>query len=500
MIKYNFKVLAFMLASVLVFTTSCEEGLTELNENPNDLASVEARNLIAGVQASTAHEIFYSADVTFLNMWVQHMAASSYPEEDQYVLRDGDVNNYWNVMFSRPLQDAQAIIDKSVETGNQLNLGIGKTMKVVGLAHLTNLFGDIPYSQALSGSIDKGEILTPTYDRQDAVFTGLIAELDEAIAALSDTQAAPDDIGSEDLIYGGNAQQWVRFATSLKLRLSMNLSNTGKGESLVGAVNLNNLFSSNADNAFVAYTDGNNANPVGSHLNSRDQDFRMSKTLVDMMVGTGTGVNPEDPRLPVYASPNLEAYTDANGNTVAAGGYVGIPNGLNGLGNLYTFNNTSQLGAAFLQSHSPLTLMTYAEVLFLQAEAAQRGWISGDAKALYEQAVMASMEQHGIDSGSSAVTDYLAGSASYDAASDKMELILTQKWIALFSQGSIAYDDWRRTGIPAIEPSVDNNNNNLIPRRIPYPNEEFSVNSANVNAAISAQGTAGYNGKIWWDQ
>ena len=500
MIKNNIKLLTIMLVSMLVFTTSCEDGLTELNENPNDLASVEARNLIAGVQASMATEIMYDVNVTFLNMWVQHMAASSYPEEDQYVLRDGDVNNYWNVMYARPLQDAEAIIDKSVETGNKLNLGIGKTMRVIGLAHLTNLFGDIPYSQAFSGSVEKGEILTPAYDRQEAVFTGLMAELDEAISALSGAEAAPDDIGSEDLMYGGDADKWMRLATSLKLRLAMNLSNTPKGEGAVGAIQLGNLFGSNDDNAFIAFTDGNNASPIASHLNSRDQDFRMSKTLVDMMVGAGTGTAPEDPRLAVYASPNTEDYVDANGSTVTAGGYVGIENGLNGLGDYYTFANTSELGAAFLQPESPLTFMTYAEVLFLQAEAAQRGWIAGDVKSLYEQAVMASMEQHGIDPSSAAVADYLAGSASFDAAADKMELIITQKWIALFQQGSIAYDDWRRTGIPAIAPSVDNNNNDLIPRRVPYPTEEFSVNEASVNAAISAQGTAGYNGRVWWDQ
>ena len=500
MIKYSIKYFTLLLGLLLIFTTSCEDGFTELNENPNDLSNVEAKNLIAGVQAATAHEILYDANTTFLNMWVQHMAASSYPEEDQYVLRDGDVNNTWNTMYARPLQDAQAIIDKGSEIGNQQNVGIGIVMRVIGLAHLTDLFGNIPYSEALKGSADKGEILIPSYDGQDAVYTGLIQELDEAVTALAGAVSSADDIGPEDLIYGGSTSQWIKFATSLKLRLAMTLSNTGKAEAIVSSINMDRLFDSNDDNAKIVYTDGSNANPTASHLNSRDQDFRLSKTLVDLMVGAGTAIAPEDDRLPVYASPNLTDYTDADGNTITAGGYVGIPNGQNGLGNFYTFDNTSQLGADFLQDQTPLVFMTYAEVLFLQAEAAMRGWISADAKDLYEKAVKASMDQHGVDASSASVADYLAGSASYDDASDKLEIIMTQKWIAFFTQGSLAYNDWRRTGIPALVPSVNNNNNNLIPRRIPYPTEEFSVNANNVNAAISAQGQAGYNGKVWWDQ
>ncbi|MEN7549425.1 SusD/RagB family nutrient-binding outer membrane lipoprotein [Rapidithrix thailandica] len=495
--KYNLS-LKYLLGTLLLLCMSCEEGFEDLSKNPNQPLDVEAKNLISSIEASMAYEISYRANTQILNLWVQHMAASQYPEEDQYVLRDGDINNIWNMIYNTPLNDAQVIVDKGTELQNNQLIGIGKVLKVFLFSYLSDLFGDIPFSEALQGSPEKGDLLTPKYDDQSTLYPQLITELDEALASLD--QFNPDlssNINGEDLMFGGDVGLWKRFANSLKLRLWMRLSEKDENaaKAAIMAMDVSDMMEDNLHTAKVVFLN-NNGNATAAHLTGRDQDFRLSKTLADYMIGNGTRANPEDPRLPVYATP-----TPDNND------YVGIPNGMKGLnsvkdddGSSFTFKNTSQLGQAFLQRDSPMWIMTYAEVLFLQAEAAQRwGAFGGDAKALYEKAVMASASQYNITD-MAKVADLLNGTASYDDAADKLALIMTQKWVALFTQGNEAFADWRRTGLPALSPSVDNLNEDKIPRRLPYPTEEFSVNKSNIDAAIANQGEAGYNGRVWWDQ
>jgi hypothetical protein len=141
--------------------------------------------------------------------------------------------------------------------------------------------------------------------------------------------------------------------------------------------------------------------------------------------------------------------------------------------------------------------MTYSELLFIRAEAAQRGWIAGDAKSLYEQAITASMQQWGV--AASDIAAYLAKpSVQYNAANG-LKQIAYEKWVSLFNLENEAYAEWRRLDYPVLKPGP-NAQGNAVPTRLPYPAIETSLNSANLAAASSAQGNVDITGKVWWDK
>jgi hypothetical protein len=198
----------------------------------------------------------------------------------------------------------------------------------------------------------------------------------------------------------------------------------------------------------------------------------MSKTLVDSMLSWN------DPRLPIYAQPN------------DTGAYAGLQNGLNdGAGPPLKY--VSRFGTYWRDTpNAPLALLTYSEVLFLEAEAAQRGWITGDAAALYAAAIRASMQQYGI--GDAAITAYLVDPRVQYNAGTALTQIAYQKWVSLFMQGMEAWTEVRRTGVPALVPGPRAVLPS-IPERLPYDDNEAVLNKASLDAAVAAQGFSAGN-------
>src|SRR5690606_2085188 len=177
------------------------------------------------------------------------------------------------------------------------------------------------------------------------------------------------------------------------------------------------------------------------------------------------------------------------------GEYAGTPNGTMADRPLAEVSN---IGAAFSRADAPAVIMGYAEVLLLQAEAAERGWIAGDAAALYAQAITAAMSRLGVPQQD--IDAYLAGPrVIYKGGQEGLEQIALQKWIALFGNGPEAYAEWRRTGIPRLQPGPDAQNGGLIPVRLHYPARELLLNRAEAEAAIARQGGATINSPVWWD-
>jgi hypothetical protein len=144
--------------------------------------------------------------------------------------------------------------------------------------------------------------------------------------------------------------------------------------------------------------------------------------------------------------------------------------------------------------------MTYAEVSFIQAEAAERGWITGNAAALYQQGIRASMQQWGVTN-TAAIDAYVANSAiAYAGGTPGLTQIALQKWIALYTDGVQAWAEWRRTCVPAtLKPGPDAIQN-TVPRRYLYSVREQSVNSANVDAAVARQGADAFTTRMYWDK
>jgi hypothetical protein len=379
-------------------------------------------------------------------------------------------------------------------------------MRAFMVQEMTDLWGDIPFTEASKGSTN----LTPKYDTQAAIYDSLFASLTKAASITTGTGEA---LLAADPVYGqgtgvtaaSQAAKWVKLANSLHARAALRISNADAAKSKAELVKAlaGPVMTSNADNAFIAYPGGTIANPLCTNWvgcsGTRD-DQRISQRFVDTLKITG------DPRLGKYAAPTVNS--QAAGATACDSTYRGFPNGISEAGKALLPKNTctgktmglgdfSRPTLSIRGQTSPSYIMTYSELLFIRAEAANRGWIAGDAKALYEAAITASMQQWGV-----AATDiaaYLAKpSVAYNPANG-LKQIAYEKWVSLFNLENEAYAEWRRLDYPVLKPGP-NAQGTSVPTRLPYPAVENSLNAANLAAASTAQGNVDITGKVWWDK
>lgn len=453
-----------------ILLAGCTEDFAAINTNPNAPTDVNSRFLVSSAMRDAAANVLGN---NFLNLWAQHTSRIEYAWDGRYDVRD--YSGMWTGFYAGPMADFGEIESKGAEAGRPNDQAVGTIMKAWLFQSVTDLWGDVPYSQALLGD----ENTQPAYDSQQEVYQGLISAL-TAAAGLINT--AGDNFGDADLIYGGNMEGWRMFANSLRLRLAMRLTeiDAAAARAEAAAAISAGVFGSNADHATFQWLNelGSN-NPWFSGEVERPGGHRISATIVDTLRSYG------DPRLAVYARTNDQ------------GEFVGHQSGLRD-GHGIPFPARSMIGARFVRDlANPSMLMSYSEVLFLEAEAAARGYTGGNAGQLYHDAIRASMEWYGV--GSADIDAYLADPrVAYDAARG-LEQIGLQLWIGFFGQGIEAFSSWRRTGQPNLVAGPDNVTGGLIPRRLKYSEEEQSLNSGNLQAAISRQGGADLGDRVWWD-
>lgn len=464
---------ALLAAAVAIAAGGCDDGLTDLNVNPNEPVEVGAEYLFTNaVEASVTRTMGSIVNLDITGLWAQHYAETRYTEEDRYELSDGRVQGQWVGYWSGPLQDFNEVATKGRDAGRPNVEAMGVIMRSWTYQVVTDLWGDVGYSAALQGRVP-GSANTVEYDPQEQVYKGLLGELRTAAGMLDPSGIR---MGKADLLYEGNPARWARFANSLRLRLAMRMSHAdpATARSEFTAALAAGVFASNADNAVLRYVDnGVDVNPIHAYHRSAPT-HAVSATLVDTLLGLA------DPRLALYARPNGD------------GEYRGMPNGDTDDPPL---DEISHIGAPFVRADAPAYVMTYAEVLFLQAEAAERGWIGADPAALYRQAITAHMRMLGVDD-----DDVAAYLAQPRVAYAGLPSIALQKWIALYGNGPEAYAEWRRTGYPALRAGPDAANDGRIPVRLPYPSSEEALNQAALAAAQARQGGATMNSPVWWDR
>jgi hypothetical protein len=476
----NFSKAASVFA-LIAATAACDEGLTDVNDNPNAPTDVDAQFIASNaIESSVSRALGANFNLTLTGLWSQQVAKIQYIDEDRYDLRDATVNAHWAGFYSGPLVDFQVIKALATEAGRPNQVAVAKIMQSWTFQQMTDVWGDIPYSQALLGDAEEA-ISTASYDSQQAIYAGMLNEL-EAAAGMIDVGAGT--FGAGDLIYNGDAAAWRKFANSLRLRLAMRMSEVdpGAAEAEFAAALAAGVFESNADNAQLVYGGPPSENPIHENFHEGGRfDHVISATMVDTLKSLN------DPRLAVYA-------------TVAPddGEYRGMPNGLaNDHG--IVFSTLSRIGDYFLEPTAPAVLQSYSEVLFLQAEAAERGWIAGDAGTLYRAAITASLAQYGI-TGEPVATYLTQPAVVYTPGAAGLQQIAIQKWIALFMNGPEAYAEWRRTGYPQLTVVPQSVNGDLIPVRVFYPSSEQAYNNASLQAAITQNGGDDLNDPVWWDQ
>ncbi|HNL38603.1 MAG TPA: SusD/RagB family nutrient-binding outer membrane lipoprotein [Saprospiraceae bacterium] len=459
----------WMLLLLLGFTgAGCDKDFDEINTNPNDPEEVPLTNvLVSGISQGVRRIHGASFDMTYAGLWAQHYAKIQYIDEDWYEYRPDALDAHWQGLYAGPLMDLTDILNRAPNPSNMRAAAM--VMRAYYFSVITDMWGDVPYSEALN--IDR--VTTPKYDKQSDVYAALITELRTA-ASMFD--ASGDALGAGDVIYNGDVNKWRKFANSLRARML----NHAKHKDAAYASELQTLLSnpadliaSNDENAQMSYFDAtaDGSNPLyNNKYNDGRNDHAVSETMVTILQN--------DPRLPVYAE-------------LADGGvYKGQPNGT---AEPVPFTSVSQIGAAFRDDPTaPSVLMTYAEVLFIIAEA------NGNKQA-YLDGISASCAQHGV-AADQAFLD--AKSAEYDANS--LDAIITQKWIALFGNGAEAFTEFRRTGFPNEIQEVPGTSypGSGVPRRFPYATlSESGNNKANVEAAIQAQhvdASGLFGDKMWW--
>jgi len=479
------------------------DTLTDINKDPNNPTS------------APPGPVFTSAARLAMNRWlgggamdlrgpeftVQHLAEVQYPDEDAYRrLGPGDTDGDFIRAYTQDLKNLQAVVDVGKSENEPLLWGPAQVLRSLVFSYVTDVWGDVPYSEALRG--DSG-VVTPKYDAQKDIYTGLFADLDAATTAMAAAPATAIKLGAADPFFSGGAAGWQRFANSIRARLAMRLANvdaTSAQAQLNAALAApGGLISSNAQNATFPWPgDGVYDNPWMVNFRTRD-DHRMSNTLMNEMLPVN------DPRVAVYAQPTVADTTV----------YAGMPNALTQSGASAYFTISSRPGAVFYGATVyscpscgartgatfPSFVMTYAEISFILAEAAERGWIStGTAAGYYTQGIQASMDQWGVTD-AAAVTAYLNDSANivYKGGTPGLRQIALQKWIALYTNGVQAWAEWRRTCVPATLVPGPDATQNTVPRRYQYSIRELSVNAANVAAAIARQGADSLTTRIYWD-
>ncbi len=470
---------AIWLCLALFTLAACRKDLNETNINPNAPENADPQFLLSNVLYQTAKN---NAEEAWKNgnLLSQHTSNIEFFPVDRYDV--GTNTELWNATY-RLLNDAQ-----SLETSPQANAGykgVAMVMRSTLAALLTDLWNDVPYTEAIKGNTTAN--FAPVYDTQQEIYTGsngILATLDKAVQQL----AMPATI-SGDILYQGDLAKWERLANSLKVRYLMRISKkVNVAAPLQALVNGNKLFRSNADNAVIPFlTAAPNQWFLINEREGRYADVRMSKTSEQLLVPLA------DARTGVYFKPSVLS--------VAAGrpAFKGLPNGLSRQSqNAFNFNDISLIGRLFRDEPVGVKapLMTYAELQFLLAEAAHKGLIMGSAASYYEEGIKASHAYYGI----AVPTGYLARSGVALNGQDDLKKIMTQKWVANFMNGYEAWIDVRRTGFPQLPIPQDNLNGNNFPVRFRYPATEQAANKSNYQAAISKIGGDTYDSKGWWEK
>ncbi|MGB3778003.1 MAG: SusD/RagB family nutrient-binding outer membrane lipoprotein, partial [Tunicatimonas sp.] len=414
----------YILLAAFLAIQACESFVETEDAivSPNDPTETTLPLLTTAVQVS-AFATYTGQLARTASIFVQHTTGIS----DQllnftlYNIRENDTGNEWEAIYSNGMINAQTIIDIAEEEGSPYYVGIAKVLKAMNAGILTDLWGDVPYTETLQGVENEN----PAYTPQEEVYAAIQQLLDEAIADFSQPVEANATLpASDDLIHGGDIAAWTKTAWILKARYANRLSQRGASDAdILSFIDNANLIG-NEDDAYAKFGDGANSQNQWYAFNQARGYNRMSDYFVTQLKALN------DPRLATFASVNSD------------GEIVGAPMGS-------PDPNTSQVGG-FYASAAPqdLPLVTYAEAKFIEAEAALRAGNATRAQTAYTEALQASLDTYDDTDWEIVQADKDAYLAAQGTLADRNQLLF-QKYIALFTQPEV-YADWRRTGVPEL--------------------------------------------------
>lgn len=523
-----------LFATLSLFLSACE-NLTDLNKNPNSAESISSNYILTYTLVNTGKTVANlgrnGSNIAAAMQYMQAGTNEGAAVTNQYAWTAEGWGGYYDI-----LRNNQIIYDNGVRDDNKLFQAISLIMKSHIFGLVSDLYGDIPYTDALKAG---GGTFFPKYDSQAEVYKGIMTDLKTANTLLGSLTAKDAVSATADVLYKGDGAKWKKFANSLRLRYALRLADKKSEMSALG-INLETefkdasagAFSSKADDAAIAYlgTNADNSFP-GGPLASATFNWltKPAKPLVDKLITL------KDPRLQRWANPvrrkwdanvkveTTKSFTNLFGETysviyvpaVASSAdtslYVGLPVGLpitqgivyNKGNDTGVYPNEQNPYISFihdryrknLDPYVNMNLMSYPEVEFILAEAALLGGFGAtDAEDHYKKAVRAALDKEGAlaATGFNFDTYYAQPSVAYASATNKQERILEQKWISSwFSVQS--WFDWRRTGFPALKTGPVAQYGAALPIRFMYPTPNLDPSYiVNYNAAVEKLGTTNF--------
>ncbi|RXK48952.1 SusD/RagB family nutrient-binding outer membrane lipoprotein [Aquirufa rosea] len=509
------KAVAFTLLTGVFF--SCED-LTKVNINPNGVQpEVVNPNLVMPTVLTEMSKAYVNLGYQDIAGVVQHTQKDAWSSgHNDY---DWGGNQSWSGYYDI-LRNNDLLYSRAVALNWEFQQGVALVNKAFMFGLITDLWGDAPYTNALKGETGGTDNILPAYDSQEVIYTGILADLEKANTLLSKQKSEYSNIvDNVDVIYSGDPTKWRKLANSLALRYYMRISSKKPDVAKAGiekiAKNPANypVILSNSDDATMGFpgtSDGTSwpANAVYDVSGSNYRRIKMANTFVKYLQGV------KDPRLGVWAAKveiplvvdaTLPAKTDkivdgkrylspdVVGNTKVDTDpeYVGLPTSFSQLPSAYNMNPTpgqtsfnphvSFLAPMYKNATGPLLrarLVSAAEVNFILAEAALKGYSVGDAKTFYENGIKASLTTWGVGSTSAA---YLANSGV--AYNGTVKQVIEQKWIASWTAATEAWFDFRRTGFPELKAGPVAKRQ-ALPVRFYYMQDELRINSKNSAAAL----------------
>lgn len=443
---------------IMLLISSCQKWIDpNMNKDPNNPTDVAMAQLLAPVEANLAYVVGGEL-ARFTCPWMQQIAGlqSQSAGNDIYVIGESDVNGDWSWSLYCPgMINTKILMDKAAAESSPYYAGVAKILMAYHLGVTTDLWGDIPYSEALNGSSLQ---LKPKFDTQQEIYSTIFSLLNGAITDLESASSVFSP-GDEDLIYGGDLSKWEKTAYALKARYSLHMAKrngaAAYSDALAAAAN---AYTSNDDDfKFVFGTALNNSNPIYQSEQDRSGYYSANATYEDMLGLTS------DPRQLVYFSGTV-------------GSKPGEPDA-----------NASTIGTSYASETSPVYLMSYSELKFIEAEARyQLNHSDPLAVDACNEGLKASLQREGVFGDG---TWYNANKMTLAAIT--LEKIMNQKYLSSFLQIE-TWSDWRRTGYPVLALATGATKSE-IPRRLPYPQDERLYNGDNMPAGLTI------TDHVWWD-
>jgi hypothetical protein len=505
-----FKSLFILSAAVsLLAGSGCRKledfGDTNIDPNgsPNPVTGAlltDAENGLGGIVSGV------TTGGTKAGLYVQYFSETQYTDASLYAEPKLDMSG----TYSGPLIDLQVIINKntdpatkslSITTGSGSNanqIAVATILKSYIIWTVTDRWGDVPYDDALLGAANQ----QPKFDKQQDIYTRLFKDLKDAVAGFDNGLAMQGDV-----VYGGDAAKWKKFANTLRMQMALRLTKLYPNAGDLAATEFaaayndpNGYITDNADNCVLPYDGSNFKNPYYVIYDGRT-DYAFSQTLGDIMN------NMADARKP--------AFKDGSGSD--------FPYGLERADAVAFGNGYAQfLSTAWKSTNSSVIILNAATSLLAAAEGVERGWVTGSAATLYNQAIAASFAQWGVGGAAayaaSPAANYATGtgggsnigSNAYGSlvgadaiTTTPLERIALQRYLAHYPDGIQGWSEWRRTGFPHLKPTTFATNSDAgkqIPIRYVYATNEYSLNPAQVAIAVSRlTGGDKMNSHIWWN-